>query len=79
MKLNMLCSLLPTLCLALIGLSTVGGTFSKPIVREMARKVQRPIVFPLSISTTSQEAKADDLTRWTDGPLSWRQARLLRL
>src|SRR5271165_6123250 len=32
----------------LIGLSTVGGAFSEPIVREMARKVERPIIFPLS-------------------------------
>ena len=27
----------------LIGLSTVGGAFTEAIVREMARKVQRPI------------------------------------
>jgi len=30
----------------LIGLSTVGGAFSESIVREMARKVKRPIIFP---------------------------------
>jgi len=51
----------------LIGLSTVAGAFSEPIVREMARKVQRPIIFPLSNPTTKSEAKADDLIRWTDG------------
>ena len=51
----------------LIGLSTVGGAFSEPIVREMARKVERPIIFPLSNPTTKSEAKADDLIRWTDG------------
>ena len=51
----------------LIGLSTVGGAFSEPIVREMARKVQRPIIFPLSNPTTKSEARADDLIRWTDG------------
>ena len=51
----------------LIGLSTVGGAFSEPIVREMARKVQRPIIFPLSNPTDRSEAKADDLIRWTDG------------
>jgi malate dehydrogenase (oxaloacetate-decarboxylating) len=51
----------------LIGLSTVGGAFSEKIVREMARKVQRPIIFPLSNPTAKSEAKADDLIRWTDG------------
>jgi len=51
----------------LIGLSTVGGAFTEPIVREMARKVERPIIFPLSNPTTKSEAKADDLIRWTEG------------
>jgi len=51
----------------LIGLSTVGGAFTEPIVREMARKVQRPIIFPLSNPTANSEAIADDLIRWTDG------------
>lgn len=51
----------------LIGLSTVGGAFSEPVVREMARKVQRPIIFPLSNPTVKSEAKPDDLIRWTDG------------
>ena len=51
----------------LIGLSTVGGAFSESIVREIARKVQRPIIFPLSNPTSKSEAKADDLIRWTDG------------
>jgi malate dehydrogenase (oxaloacetate-decarboxylating) len=51
----------------LIGLSTVGGAFSEPIVREMARKLERPIIFPLSNPTSKSEAKADDLIRWTEG------------
>jgi malate dehydrogenase (oxaloacetate-decarboxylating) len=51
----------------LIGLSTVGGAFSEAIVREMARKVERPIIFPLSNPTSKSEAKADDLIRWTEG------------
>ena len=51
----------------LIGLSTVAGSFTEPIVREMARKVPRPIILPLSNPTEKSEAKADDLIRWTDG------------
>jgi len=51
----------------LIGLSTVGGAFTEAVVREMASKVKRPIIFPLSNPTDRSEAKAEDLIRWTDG------------
>jgi len=51
----------------LIGLSTVGGAFTEPIVREMARKVDRPIIFPLSNPASKSEAKAEDLIHWTNG------------
>src|SRR5204862_8148668 len=51
----------------LIGLSTVGGAFTEPIVREMARKTDRPVIFPLSNPTAKSEAAAEDLVRWTDG------------
>ncbi len=51
----------------LIGFSSASGAFTEAIVREMARKVKRPIIFPLSNPTTKSEAKADDLIRWTDG------------
>jgi len=51
----------------LIGLSTARGAFGEAIVREIARKVRRPIIFPLSNPTSKSEATADDLIRWTDG------------
>jgi malate dehydrogenase (oxaloacetate-decarboxylating) len=51
----------------LIGLSTVPGSFTEPIIREMTRKVPRPIILPLSNPTEKSEAKADDLIRWTEG------------
>lgn len=51
----------------LIGLSTVSGAFTESIVQEMARKVSRPAIFPLSNPTVNSEATAEDLIRWTDG------------
>lgn len=51
----------------LIGLSTLGGAFTESIVREMARKADRPIIFPLSNPTDRCEAVPEDLLRWTDG------------
>lgn len=51
----------------LIGLSTISGAFTEAIVREMARKTDRPLIFPLSNPTANSEARADDLIRWTDG------------
>jgi len=51
----------------LIGLSTVHGAFTEPIVREMARKVDRPLIFPLYKPTSKTEANAQELNRWTEG------------
>jgi malate dehydrogenase (oxaloacetate-decarboxylating) len=51
----------------LIGLSTIPGAFSESIVREMARKCERPIILPLSNPTSKSEAVPEDLLRWTYG------------
>ncbi len=52
---------------ALIGLSTLKGAFSEPIVRSMARWVSRPVILPLSNPTAKSEAVPEDLFRWTEG------------
>jgi malate dehydrogenase (oxaloacetate-decarboxylating) len=51
----------------LIGISTVKGIFTESIVREMAKKTERPIIFPLSNPTSRSEAEPSDLLAWTEG------------
>jgi malate dehydrogenase (oxaloacetate-decarboxylating) len=51
----------------LIGTSTKPGAFTEEIIREMARHVEHPIVFPLSNPTRLHEAQPQDLAEWTDG------------
>jgi malate dehydrogenase (oxaloacetate-decarboxylating) len=51
----------------LIGTSTKPRAFTKEIVQEMAKHVNRPIIFPLSNPTRLHEAVPQDLFDWTDG------------
>ncbi|WP_125763928.1 malolactic enzyme [Companilactobacillus hulinensis] len=51
----------------LVGTSTQPGSFTEPIIKEMAAHTARPIIFPLSNPTKLAEAKAEDLLKWTDG------------
>ncbi|ORX97403.1 hypothetical protein BCR34DRAFT_166956 [Clohesyomyces aquaticus] len=51
----------------LVGTSTVPGAFTKDIVEEMAKHVERPVIFPLSNPTRLHEANPQDLFDWTNG------------
>jgi len=51
----------------LLGLSTAVGAFTEKIVRELAGKAERPIIFPLSNPTSRTEAPPSELNEWTDG------------
>ena len=51
----------------LIGTSAQPGAFTEEIVREMARHVARPVIFPLSNPTSKSEAPPCDLIAWTEG------------
>ncbi|GAA6043653.1 hypothetical protein JCM8097_000860 [Rhodosporidiobolus ruineniae] len=51
----------------LIGCSTMSGAFNEEIVKEMAKHVERPIIFPLSNPTKLAEADPADINEWTLG------------
>jgi malic enzyme len=50
----------------LVGLSGVARSFTEEIVREMARHVDRPAIFPSSNPSSISEATPADLFAWTE-------------
>ena len=52
---------------ALIGVSGAPATFTRPVLEEMARINQRPIVFALSNPTSKAECTPAEAYGWTDG------------
>jgi malate dehydrogenase (oxaloacetate-decarboxylating) len=51
----------------LIGTSAASGAFTQAIVRDMAGRTERPIIFALSHPVARVEANPADLIAWTDG------------
>ena len=67
----------------LIAVSGQAGAITEPVVRAMAKHVERPIIFPLSNPTSRAEATPEQLMAWTEGraiigtgspfpPLKWK-------
>ncbi len=57
-------SLRPT---AIIGVSGMSRSFTRPVVEAMARMNDRPIVFALSNPTSKAECTAEEAYAWSDG------------
>ena len=51
----------------LIGVSGQRGAFTEPAIREMAKYLDRPVIFPLSNPVSCSEATPQDLLNWTEG------------
>ncbi len=52
---------------AIIGVSAIGGAFTREVIEEMTRLNERPIVFALSNPTTQSECTAQQAYEWSGG------------
>lgn len=50
-----------------MGLSTIGGAFTKDIITRMAELNKHPIIFPLSNPSSKSECNFEDAVKYTDG------------
>ncbi len=52
---------------AIIGVSTVAKAFHRGVIKAIARKNERPIIFPYSNPTSHSECTAEEAYTWSDG------------